>query len=458
MPSLFINMWKQRFKMLSYLPFSNRSLKYFPPEFILRDPVTSMVKQQRLQGKGCNLILFHMEDVHQLFSTYSYSSIQKLQQQINDTIMDMLPQYFKHQDIIGIKRFGHEDICLFVKQQPSFSYDTLQQKGQQLCAELQASLRMPGFAKQESSFSFQSGCYMMGPEMENIEVAIQFAYRYALSIATKRLPVHFSQSRQQLIDIIETENISVLAQPIMNLTSGDIFGWEILTRGPQNTPFHSPAELFDFAYQADVLSKMEFLVMKKAFEEMSKRSIKEQVFINITPVTLSHPLLLEQLLMLLKEHPSVAPSQIVLEITERHAIRDFNFMGALMAKYRSLGFRFAVDDAGAGYSSLQSITELIPDIIKIDKSVIQNIDQMTVKQSLLRSLMHFAENINCQVIAEGVEREEEAEMLYDLKVQMGQGFYFARPEPLAADQERVQRFDLLKAKIQRSRQANMVLV
>ncbi|WP_282937082.1 EAL domain-containing protein [Paenibacillus sp. RC67] len=456
MPSLFINKWKQRFKMLCYLPFSNRSLKYFPPEFIFRDPIASMVKQQRLQGKGCNLILFHMEDFHHLFSIHSYSSIQKLQQQINDMVLDLLPRYFNHQDIIGIKRFGQEDMGLFVKQQTSLSYDVLQQKAQQMGAELQTRLRT-GFVRQEGLLTCLTGCYMMGPEIESIDAAIQYAYRYALSIATKKLPVHFSKSRQQLIDIIDSENISVLAQPIMNLTSGDIFGWEILTRGPQNTPFHSPAELFDFAHQADVLSKMEFLVMKKAFEEMSKRNIKEQVFINITPVTLSHPLLLEQLLMLLKKHPSVAPSQIVLEITERHAIQDFNFVGALMAKYRSLGFRFAVDDAGAGYSSLQSITELIPDIIKIDKSVIQNIDQMTVKQSLLRSLMHFAENINCQVIAEGVEREEEAEMLYDLKVQMGQGFYFARPEPLVADQDRVQRFDLLKAKIQRSRQANMLL-
>lgn len=456
MPSLFINKWKQRIKMLCYLPFSNRSLKYFPPEFILRDPIASLVKQQRLQGKGCHLILIHMEDFHQLFGIHSHSGIQKLQQQINKRLLELLPRYFHHGDIIGIKRFGQEDIGLFVKQQSSLSYDELQQKAQQLGAELQTCLRT-GLGKQEGLLTCLTGCYMMGPEIENLDAAIQFAYRYALSIATKKLPVHFSKSKQQLIDIIDSENISVLAQPIMNLTSGDIFGWEILTRGPQNTPFHSPTELFDFAYQADVLSKMEFLVMKKAFQEMSERCIKEQVFINVTPITLSHPLLMEYLQMLLKQYPSVAPCQIVLEITERHAIRDFDFMGALMAQYRTMGFRFAVDDAEAGYSSLQSITELIPDIIKIDRSVIQNIDQMIVKQSLLRSLMHFAENINCQVIAEGVEREEEAEMLYDLKVQMGQGFYFARPEPLAADQDRVQRFDLLKAKIQRSRQANMLL-
>ncbi|MBE1441527.1 EAL domain-containing protein [Paenibacillus sp. OAS669] len=455
MPSLFIDKWKQRFKMLCYLPFSNRSLKYFPPDFTLRDPVAALAKEQRAKGKGCYLILFHLEDFPQLFLTYPYSSIQELQQQINHMMLDMLPRFFKHQDIIGIKRFGQEDIGLFVKQQPGVSYDQLQQKGQGMCSELQARLRA-GFAKQEGLLTCSAGCYMMGPDIENIEAAIQFAYRYALSIAMKKLPVHFSQSRQQLIDIIQTENIAVLAQPIMNLTSGDIFGWEILTRGPQNTPFHSPAELFDYAYQADVLSKMEFLVMKKAFEEMAKRSIKEQVFINVTPVTLSHPLLLRHLMKLLDAYPTVAPSQIVLEITERHAIKDFRFMGALMSKYRSIGFRFAVDDAGAGYSSLQSITELIPDIIKIDKSVIQNIDQMTVKQSLLRSLVHFAENINCQVIAEGVERAEEAEMLYDLKVQMGQGFYFAKPEPLEADQDRIQRCDLLKAKVKRSRQASMM--
>jgi EAL domain-containing protein (putative c-di-GMP-specific phosphodiesterase class I) len=295
-------------------------------------------------------------------------------------------------------------------------------------------------------------------DIENTEAAIRSSYHYALAIATKKLPSYFSKSKQELLDIIHKENIAVLAQPIMNLNSGEIFGWEILARGPLNSAFHTPTELFDFAYQADILSKMEFIVIKKTFEEINNRKIKEQVFINVTPVTLCHPLFLNQLLAVLSKYPDISATQIVLEITERHAIRDFTYMGALMANYRSHGFRFAVDDAGAGYSSLQSISELIPDIIKIDRSVIQNIDQLVVKQFLLRALLLFAENINCQVIAEGVESQEEADVLYDMQVQMGQGFYFARPEPLVASQERIQQFRSVTEKIQQKRQVYSAVV
>jgi EAL domain-containing protein (putative c-di-GMP-specific phosphodiesterase class I) len=127
-------------------------------------------------------------------------------------------------------------------------------------------------------------------------------------------------------------------------------------------------------------------------------------------------------------------------------------MGAILSKFRSYGFRFAIDDAGAGYSSLQSISELIPDIIKIDKSVIQNIDQVAVKQSILRALLLFASDIKCQVVAEGIEREEEANILLDHQVKMGQGYYFAKPERMQFDYARTH-VPHLKEKIMKLRAA-----
>jgi EAL domain-containing protein (putative c-di-GMP-specific phosphodiesterase class I)/GGDEF domain-containing protein len=452
MTSFILDKWKERIKMICKLPFPDKALKYFPPLFTIRDPILSMVHSYRRQGGNCGLLLFFMEDFHHLFATYPLSFIQNLHRHIQETMLEMLPRYYNEKDILGIAQFGGEDFCIFIKEHSGFTYDDLQRKAFLIRHELEKRLRLPARLHEEASYSFQTGCYVMGQDIENTEAAIYCAYHYAHSIATKKLPMHFSKSRQQLHDIIQTENITVLTQPIMNLNNGEIFGWEILTRGPLNTPFHTPTELFDFAYQADLLSKMEFLVIKKAFDEIAKRNIREQVFINITPVTLCHPLFLNQLLSMLERYPHILASQIILEITERHAIKNFDYMGVLLAKYRSYGFRFAVDDAGAGYSSLQTISELLPDMIKIDRSLIQNIDKMEVKQSLLRALLHFADNVKCQVIAEGVERQEEADILYDMQVEMGQGFYFARPEPFVADQERTLQFRLVKEKIQQKRQ------
>jgi EAL domain-containing protein (putative c-di-GMP-specific phosphodiesterase class I) len=316
------------------------------------------------------------------------------------------------------------------------TYEDLHQKEVLFRKDVEQNLNLYMEQQIQSRMKFQSGSMIVGHSAEYTEAAIQAAYYYVLSVATERLPSHFAPYRQRLLQIIEDKAIYVLTQPIMCLENGEIFGWEVLTRGPQHSPFHTPTELFEFAYQADLLQELEYLVLEKALQEISVRSISEQVFINITPVTLIQPTLLTFLLSCLKRYPEILASQIVFEITERHTIRDYEQMGAILRNYRSYGFRFAVDDAGAGYSSLQSISELIPDIIKIDKSVIQNIDQVAVKRSILRALLLFASDIKCQVIAEGIERKEEANILFDHHVKMGQGYYFAKPERMQFDYAR----------------------
>lgn len=439
--------WKERIRMLLRLPYPSRALRFFPPEFTFRNPVLSLVKRYRSQGKSCGLILLYLEDFHHMFSTYSEARLCALQGRIRQTILELLPSCFRDKDVIGVRQFALDDYGIFVKEQAACGFDELQRKARELQKEVSRRLRMHADVDAQAPVSLQSGCYIIGPDLENTSAGIQAAYHYARCIATRKLPPHFCPTREHLLDILKQENIFVLAQPILNLASGELYGWEILTRGPQNSPFHTPAELFDMAYQADLLSSFEFLVIKKAFMEISSRAIQEQVFINVTPVSLGHPLFLHQLLETLKQFPAISASQVVLEITERHAIRDFQYIGAVMNACRVHGFRFAVDDAGAGYSSLQSISELVPDIIKIDRSVIAEIDRMSVKQSLLKALLHFADNMNCQVIAEGVERPEELSMLCEMQVHMVQGFYFARPQPLVTDQERVQQLQLVKEKI-----------
>ncbi|MCZ8516535.1 EAL domain-containing protein [Paenibacillus filicis] len=446
--------WIERLKMLFHLPLPNRALRLFPPEFTFRDPVHALVKQYRNQGNSCGLLLFYWEDFHRLFTSYPHEVTARLQKHIRDALLGLIPAFFKSNDIIGVRQYSGEDFCLFLKDEAGGRYEELQRQGLLLRRALETRLRESVPKEWSGSFSFGFGCYRMGQDIENTEAAIQSAYYYAHSIATRKLPAHFSALRDQVLDILKREQISVLAQPIMNLASGEIFGWEILTRGPRNSPLHTPGELFEMAFQADLLSKLEFLVIRKAVEEISLRGIREQVFLNVTPVTLCHPLFLHHMLETVKEFDNISSSQIVLEITERHAIRDFQYTGSVMAAFRAHGFRFAVDDAGAGYSSLQSISELIPDMIKIDRSVISNIDQASVKQSLLRALLHFADNINCQVIAEGVERKEEAAMLLQMQVQMVQGFYFARPQPLVTDHERSQQLKLVKERIDQDRRVH----
>jgi len=440
--------WRKRLHTMSRLLLPSRLIKVFPPRFTMRDPVLSLVNKARKKNLQVALILFHLEDYHAILKAMPHTFTDLMQKRIRSVFKEILESYVTESDLIGVKQIHSDDIVVFVRIDSPEAYSRCNLVAGQMMEELEKRLQRL-FSLYLEKLKFQTGCALL-EDHPDTEIAVETAYHYAMASAAKNLPAHFALQYLQLEEILKTEHISVLTQPIMDLKSGEIYGWEILTRGPKNSPFHNPAELFEFADQAELLPELEWMVIRKALREISERQIKEQVFINITPVSLSDPQLLGRLLEQFKQH-DLNTSQIIFEITERHSINDFEQMASILRSYRAQGFRFAVDDAGSGYSSLQSMSELIPDIIKIDKSVIRNIDRESVKQAMLRSLLYFAENINCTVIAEGVEREEEANILLQNKVHMGQGYYFAKPQPFEHGRN-VVHFETLKAKIIHMRQ------
>ncbi|HET6232374.1 MAG TPA: EAL domain-containing protein, partial [Longimicrobiaceae bacterium] len=121
------------------------------------------------------------------------------------------------------------------------------------------------------------------------------------------------------------------------------------------------------------------------------------------------------------------PERVVIEITERTAITDYPKFQGYLKEFRDRGFRFAVDDAGSGYAGLGSIANLEPDFIKLDISLISDIDANFMKQNLVETMVSFANDHGIKVIAEGVEREEEYDAVRRLGVHLTQGFLFHRP-------------------------------
>lgn len=426
----FLQRWKRRISLIIQFLLPDRMLRYFPPDFVMRDPAMSLLNRARKRGSTCGVIVLHLDGLHKIMMAYPEYATGRLHEDLRSTIMTHASGIFgKH--LIVAKQMQEDNYCLFIGNTSSaLAFEEMAAKTTQFRQQLSKVIRSEEFPELARHLQIQSGVHLIDFRNHDTETAARVAYYYALEIATRKLPSQFSMVKSELLNIIEGEDITVLAQPIILLSSGEIFGWEILTRGPEQSPFHRPDQLFEFAYQADLLSQLEFLIFRKAFEKIASTDIQEQVFLNLTAVTLCHPMFEREITQLLHEFPQIKPERIVFELTERHFIRDYIHTASIMRKLRQRGFRFAIDDAGSGYSSLQTISELIPDIIKIDKSVIQNIDQQMVKESLLKALLTFARNINCKVIAEGVERAEEADVLAKNDVHLGQGFYFAKPTPL----------------------------
>jgi len=131
---------------------------------------------------------------------------------------------------------------------------------------------------------------------------------------------------------------------------------------------------------------------------------------------------------LLSRH-GLSPHQVVVEVTERVAIvHRGDFLRSLRA-FKERGYRVAVDDMGAGHSSLQALASIEPDFLKFDSSLVRDIDRNSIKRGLLQSLLTLADKIAARVIAEGVERDGERQALIDLGIELGQGFFFHKETP-----------------------------
>ncbi|MDB4905550.1 MAG: hypothetical protein JWO05_334 [Gemmatimonadetes bacterium] len=209
--------------------------------------------------------------------------------------------------------------------------------------------------------------------------------------------------------------------PIVHADTKKIFGYEALARG-QMRSLRSPEVMFEVAAEADLIWELSRLCRARALEGMESRlGPGELLFINVDPHDFSDPAF--------NEREVAEPHRVVIEITERTAIKDYPKFRERLKAFRDIGYRFAVDDAGSGYAGLGSIANLEPDFIKLDISLINAIDTNFIKQNLVETMVRFANDHGAMVIAEGVERAEEFQTVRDLGVHLVQGFYLHRPIP-----------------------------
>ena len=222
-----------------------------------------------------------------------------------------------------------------------------------------------------------------------------------------------------LRDAIRERAVYVDYHPIVEADTKKIFGYEALARGVSR-PLRSPEVMFDVAAEADLVWELSRLCRARAIEGIGTRlKADELLFINVDPLDFTDPAF--------NENEVENPERVVIEITERTAIKDYPKFRERLKAFRDKGFRFAVDDAGSGYAGLGSIANLEPDFIKLDISLINSIDTNFIKQNLVEGMVRFANEHGAMVIAEGVERAEEFETVKALGVHLVQGFFLHKP-------------------------------
>ncbi|BEL03020.1 hypothetical protein Q0Z83_012110 [Actinoplanes sichuanensis] len=229
---------------------------------------------------------------------------------------------------------------------------------------------------------------------------------------------------EQALD--DPEAMYVVLQPIVDIDGQRIAGMEALARFNAE-PKRTPDLWFAEAWEVGLGIDLELHAIDLACRRLPELPAHGYLSINLSAQTLTDPRLLDLLSGLGDQ-----ARRIVVEVTEHTAIDDYGVVGDVLDRIRALGARLAVDDAGAGYASMQHILRLRPDIIKLDRSIIADNDVDPARFALIGAMANFAVSLGMVVIAEGVETPGELAALTENQICHAQGYYLARPavEPL----------------------------
>ncbi len=230
--------------------------------------------------------------------------------------------------------------------------------------------------------------------------------------------------------IIGNREIKTVFQPIVSLRDGEILGHEALSRITCDTEIGNMEELFILAGKHNCLWELEQLCRTKAFEAAFRFMIppyNKKLFINVNPNVLHDETFQRGLTKEYLNQYQISPSNIIFEITERNVIKDLDGFISTVNHYKNQDYRIAIDDAGAGYSGLNLISDINPNYIKLDMKLIRHVHSDSLKAALVKSMVGLSKVSNIHVIAEGIESEEELDTLIHLGVQYGQGYLIQYP-------------------------------
>jgi EAL domain-containing protein (putative c-di-GMP-specific phosphodiesterase class I) len=227
------------------------------------------------------------------------------------------------------------------------------------------------------------------------------------------------EKEDRIRSVIENNQISMVYQPIWSLESSRPVGFECLARFSA-APSRSPDKWFAEAFEAKLGVLLELAAIRIAQAALAAFPADVYLAVNASPSTI----LSGELLDVLNGMPA---ERIVLEITEHAHVENYDRLLDALQPLRVRGVRLAVDDAGAGYASLQHILQLQPDLIKLDMGLTRNVDLDPARRALAAALVAFARDTGSQIIAEGVETTSELHALRRIGVEKAQGYFLGRP-------------------------------
>jgi EAL domain-containing protein (putative c-di-GMP-specific phosphodiesterase class I)/DNA-binding response OmpR family regulator len=421
----------------SYLTAENEEVRF---RNLLFDAVTELptvpvivdaLRDRLLDNRDMGVLYIDVEQYSHIEETYGWEVFDSLLRHTARTLRRMFGTTFATEDFVAVNRAGGSDFYVFATLEGGEDAGVrLQRKARQVEDTLRGSLDEAFGARIHKRIGVFVGHALLRPNPQmRIERLVYRALGQAITIATTKEEERQANLRETFKDILRKKRIRTVYQPIFQIETMELFGHEALTRGPLETPFESPELLFQFAGEHEATWELEQICLGSSASRYSPARAGH-LFINVEA---------ESVAALAREGPqTIAPlfamkHPVVLEVTERSAIRDLPVFREALARLREKGFRVAIDDAGSGYASLQAIAELKPDFIKVANTLITGLRSDTIKRDVVEMLVNLARRIDAVCVAEGIETPEDLEECRLLQIPYGQGFYLGVPSERPAE-------------------------
>ncbi len=404
-------------------------------EKIIKDRTTGLptlvstfaLLESRIESAPLGLIYIDIKDFKNIEDIYGGEFCNKILKNIADILQHLDIDFCGQSSKIAVCSLGGDDFIIFVEA-PGFD-DNYESEYRWLKDKIDTNINKFSFLTSlREPLTIHLGYTEIQLKADtHIEKLVYKAIKEA-EYAAKQ----FDHSREHadlrvIKQIIDHKHIRTVYQPIYSMKTGSLLGYEALSRGPEGSCYENPDVLFSTANKYQCLQELENLCYTTAIRSIGAGLGEAYLFLNINPLVLNRHNYESGLLQNVIKESHLQYCNIVLELTEKAEVLDYAELRQILSFYRQHGFLIAIDDAGSGYSNLAAIVELKPEFVKIDMSLIRDVNKSPIKKAMLETLVGFCSKVNVRIICEGIETEEELKVLCSIGCDYGQGFLLGYP-------------------------------
>jgi len=388
---------------------------------------------------GLGAILVDLTPLARIERRFGGAIYQSLRSQIDPVMLDLRSR-FRDGDILARDEREGDRFLVFLdlgdrrNPQGEFSVADLRKladRAEEAVRPRLGRLLLP-YTRERASLLVGYGTVLYSP-LESEERQILRLIEDAQESSLLRRQLSRREERERLVELLFAyeRNIWTVYQPIVEMESRQVMAHEALARGPRGSDLQSPGALFGLAERHGLVDELERACRRQCFRNWQGFGVLGRLFVNTVPSTVRDSSftgrgVLDYL------GPTLSPKLVTLEITEREVIENLSLYREATHAFTEMGFTFAIDDLGAGYSGLETVATLGASYLKIDMGLVRDVHLKQVNQQVIRAILEMGRGVGAQVIAEGIESEDEAKALMDLGIRFAQGYYFARPIDPAA--------------------------